>query len=92
MVRVGVLGEDDELAGIVSPVAQEMEVERAPKHLRRRGRLSTHARASPCRTHRPSMLPSIARGLSPGQDRTRGGAGNRPQKGAGLIGEGARAR
>ena len=30
MVRVGVLGEDDELTGIVGPVAQGVEVERAP--------------------------------------------------------------
>ena len=30
MVRVGVLGEDDELTGIVGPIAQGVEVERAP--------------------------------------------------------------
>ena len=38
MVRVGVLGEDDELARIVGPVAQRSEIERAP-HGRRPRRL-----------------------------------------------------
>ena len=31
MVRVGILGEDDELARIVGPVAQRVKVERAPE-------------------------------------------------------------
>ena len=31
MFRVGILGEDDELARIVGPVAQRVKVERAPK-------------------------------------------------------------
>ena len=39
MVRVRILGEDDELAGIVGPVAQRVEVERTPERPLRRGRL-----------------------------------------------------
>ena len=41
MVRVGVLGEDDELARIVGPVAQRVKVERAPERFRRGRGLNT---------------------------------------------------
>ena len=42
ILGVRVLGEDDELAHIVGPVAKGVKVKRAPQRLRRRGRL--HAR------------------------------------------------
>ena len=67
MVRVGVLGEDDELARIIGPVAQRVKVERAPEALRlpkELRRKPTHRRIA--RTTNPCMLVSIARGMSPG--------------------------
>ena len=39
MVWVAALGEDNELARIVSPIAERMKVERVPQRLQHRGRL-----------------------------------------------------
>ena len=58
------LGEDDEHKRIIGPVAQGMEVERAPQRLRRRGRLqpSPHWRRTSARhgrtqrEHAPALI------------------------------------
>ena len=58
MVRLRVLGKDDELARIVGPVAKGVKVERAPQHLRRRGRLHPSERVAV-----PDTPPTIHVGL-----------------------------
>ena len=57
MVRVGVLGKDDELARIIGPIAQRVKVERAPERcgwrLRRKPRSCRWRGSSvPTRAHR----------------------------------------
>ena len=54
ILGVRILGEDDELARIVGPVAQGVKVERAPNRLRRRGRL--HAREGVAVAYTPPAL------------------------------------
>ena len=62
MVRVGVLGEDDELAHIVGPVAQRVKVERAPERLRRGRGLNTGERIAV--SHAPPSLHVVTRRLA----------------------------
>ena len=50
MVRVGILGEDDELARIVGPVAQRVKVKRAPERCGCRRRLDASERVAMAHT------------------------------------------
>ena len=58
MVRVGVLGEDDELARIVGPVAQWVKIERAPERCGCRRNFDPSERVAMAHT-----LPSLYVGL-----------------------------
>ena len=81
MVRVRVLGEDDELARIVGPVAQRVKVERAPEGVRRGRGLNTGERIAipnaPPTLHFASPLSCTG---TKGTDGTRSHTGDKASK------------
>ena len=63
MVRVGILGEGDELARIIGPVAQRREVERAPHRSGLRRRLDASERIAISHTPPPWHIDLHVRGV-----------------------------